>query len=605
MKVPSYGAPKVQQASMPGIRANVNAPAEAFGGGQAAKPYEAFGNVAESAANIYQVEKENADSARNKNTDFKFDKYVIGQKSENGYLGKKGEAALNKDELKKMLDGLDAVHEDALKSASNDEQRYYATQAYYKNQASLEALGSDHFMKQKEVFDKENTVAVQKTSKSRAVMAYNIPEEIQKAEENLTNATGSYAKGLGLSEESQSVAINEQVSELHKGVLEKYINNLDTAGAQKYYNANKSKFFGKDIDAVDSMLKSAKLDSSSTALADSIFKKEGYRGEVALNERLSQIGDENLRSATKTKIMVLNENEKKKTENDANQKFISAAEMIEKGGSYTQLPPSYGLTPDEVNVFKERQLQISGAKQVKPKPAKYEEYDSMSQRELGLKSSAQLYGDLRANVTDDQWKRISDKWQVASKANAGDEDAKKQFSGFQQWDDSLFRSMQEFKIEGLDVNTLRADMDTDQKIKFQQFKDAVNDKSLLWSQQNQGKKPDPETIKKITDSVVFGDVKLNVENRFFDSVATITSISPEDRPKAYSKFEDIPEKEVQGMVKFLQVNKQLYNLDYDSALSMINKDSGIGSVYRKRIQKAYAQKLLGDNAAMMQKLKGE
>lgn len=604
MKAPTYGAQKVQQQAIAPIRANVQTTAEDFGASNAP---EAFGKAATSIADTLKTAADSANSLANKGHQNAFDTFEVDQhdKDKNGAFTSKGMDAVT-DAPDRMYKNLDELKNGLMEKAPNQAQKDFINLSYEDKKNSLRKQMLAHSDREYAGYDKGVTAASQSTNETIAVLNYKDPERRNEAMRMGSKAIYDYADRQRIDKKIADEAVHKSVSDTSKKIVQSFISSNDTAGANHFFETNKENFYSaEDVLQVKGWLKESDLDHKSTQLANDIIYKEGLRGDVAINKRMEMIDDKDLRSATKSKAMIQDADIEKRIKTNAADKFMSAANHIEQGGSASSVIPGLGLDPDETKKLILRQEQLAGAADVKVDLKKYHDYDTMSPFELGNKTIAQIYGDLRTSTTDTQFNSVVNKWKIASKLLTGDGDARKEWAGFQNEDETLFRSMQQAKIDGVDDNTLREKMEPDQKITYQSLKNDVNDAAILWSQQNGGKKPDSDTVKKLTDQVVNRQRKINVEGTFWDSSEKMSKLDESQKLRAYSPYDEIPKTEVASMVTFLKNNRQLGNMDYDTAMSLINKNTGLGSAYRKRIEKAYAQKRLGDNSMMMKKLMGE
>jgi hypothetical protein len=170
--------------------------------------------------------------------------------------------------------------------------------------------------------------------------------------------------------------------------------------------------------------------------------------------------------------------------------------------------------------------------------------------------------------------------------------------------------MQEAKIAGLQPDSLRGKMTDDQKVTYQKFQNELNDRSLIWSSQNNGKKPDGDTLRKLSRDLV-GEkaMKIYTESKYlpsyFDSEKQIGELKDSEKEKAYIPFNKIPPASIKKMVNIFKSNNMTKGLSDDEVMSLVNNNSGLGKLFRERMQKAYVHGATGNNLMMAKKLLGK
>lgn len=609
MQVPRQTAPRVRDQAVSGAKFDASAPIEAFGGGAALqRSTDAIGNLAKAGGSAFQEVKNQADQRAVMDAVNGFQNHENElQVGEKGFLKVKGKDAL----------GITATYQDLAKKKydelaeglSNDDQRYMFKQNADKIIQNLKFKTETHAMQEYGKYQDQSDSDGIETWTNTALLNYGDKAIVADALNKKNGHILAMAERKGMDEAQISKLISETDSKVRLGITMRIMQDQNATSADAYFNQHKKSFTAQDMLTAQKSLETKLRDEKATALSDSIFDKEGYTDVGAAYERAKEIGDVELRDATMSKLKVKIAIRDNQVKEDHSKLIVDVSNHIEKGGDINQLPPDIvgRLSPKERKALVLRREQVIGAAEVKPNLTTYSKYDSMSVNEIGNKTLDQLLIDARPSLTNDQWNRVRNKWEAAQGTLNGDKKSKDAWAGFQNEDDSLFRSMQTAKIAGIGSDTIRGKLNEEQKLAYQNLQNEMADQALLWSQANGGKKPDTLTVQKIASDVVNRNaMKIYIDGNIWDSEKSVGELSESDRKNVYIPFNKIPENEVKMMFNVLKANNQLRGMDEDEAMSAIkNPNSPFGKTLKQRMQKAYGQGTIGNRQLIKQKLLGQ
>lgn len=605
-QVPIYESPQVKQQALSGAKVQVTTSVESFGGGRAAAGFDAISKTAETMGSAATDIKLKADEravmdATNAMQNHENDLTA----GENGFLKVKGKNALGATEQYQELAKKKA--DELTNSLTNERQKYLFQQNSNKIMSNLKYKTDMHAESEYGKYQDQSDQDGMSTNMNTAMLNHGDESIVQDAINKKNAHIISMADRHGWDQDMINSKIQETNSKIRLGNTMNIMQGQTASSAEAYLKKHQGEFTAEDLLHANKALESGLRDEKSTYLANQIFGKENYTDVSSAYERAKQIGDEKLRDETMNKIKVQIAMRDNQIKEEHTKTIVDASNLIEKGGSISQLPPDVQgrLDPKERNALALRQLQVAGAAPVKTDITKYSKYDTMGQLDLGKKTLAELMIDARPNLNNDQWNRIRNKWEVAQAAMGGDKKAKDTWAGYQNEDETLFRAMQDAKIAKLSPDSLRDKMDEKQKLAYHSLQNDLNDRSLLWSASNGGKKPDGDTMRKLANDLV-GEkaMKVYTEGTFWDSEKQVGQLSSEEKDKAYIKYEKIPQQDVKMMINILKSNNQLKGLSDDEVMSLMNNNSGVGKTFRERMQKAYGQGAVGNRQLLKQKLLG-
>lgn len=607
--VPRYNQPQVREQGLSNAKLDGSAPIEAFGGGAAAaNSFRSLGGLAENSGKVVQEIKQEADQRAVMDAVNGFQTHENELTSgENGFLKVKGKNALGVTEQYQELakKKFDEVYE----SLGNDDQKYLFKQNAEKIMNNLKYKTETHSMNEYGKYQDQSDQDGIETWGNTAGLNYGDESIVQDAINKKNGHILAMAQRHGWDDDMINNKINETNSKIRLGNTMRIMQDRTASSADAYLRNHEKDFTANDLLTAKKSLESGLRQEKSTYLADQIFDKENYTDVGAAYERVQKIGDEELRDATLSKIKVkiaLRDNQIKE---EHTKLIMDVSDHVEKGGSIEQLPPEIQgkLGPKERDALDTRRLQKLGVIPEKNDLTKYHKFDSMDQLTLGKKTMADLLIEARPALTNDQWNRVKSKWEVAQGAMNGDPKAKEKWAGYQNENETLLRSMREAKIAGIDDSVMGVkEMNEKQKEAYLKFQNELNDRSLLWSSQNNGKKPDGDTLRKISRDLV-GEkaMKVYTDGMIWDSEKQLGELKDSEKESAYIPFNKIPPASIKRMVNIFKSNNMAKGLSDDEVMSLVNNNSGLGKLFRERMQRAYVHGATGNNLMMRKKLLGQ
>lgn len=506
MKAPSYGGQKVGQQAIAPIRDNVNAPIEAFGGGNA-NPAEAISSIASSTAKIVQTQVDNANNLANKTFKNQFDAFHVNQYGKDGAFNSKGEDAFNEDTgaPKRLKESFLKTRDDVLSKAANDQQRASINEFAANTWEQLNKGMLVHANSQRDEFNKNQTVASNKLNKDLAVINMNDPAAVKSALVSQIQSISTYGHAQGWSSQQIEEKINETVSDTNTSIVTRHVDQNNPDAGRAYYEKNKGLFHGDDIPKVEKLLKEGGTKVAAIKSSNEIVDQynDTYAALKAAEEKIKDPEQLELaQTMIKAKMKEKNEAPLKIYDN----RLMTAVESIDKNGDVAS-SISDGLLPDGKRAVQKYALWKRGLVTVKPDNSTYLEYSNRSMEEMAKTPQSEMILKVRTTTTPDQFKSIYDKWQIARDGMNGDPGAKAKWNSTGEDHQSMLTSLKDAGIinDGMSMEAVNKN-EKARKVFINTYNDVTSeiDKAMA----NRGGKPlADEERKAIMNSVVNKTVK--------------------------------------------------------------------------------------------------
>lgn len=275
VRVPEYGAQKVDVNALPNSRRTVAPTAEALGS-------EAGDKINKVGLHIYEDEMLRQDQVATLEADRRLSEW------ENRALYDPKDGALNK--RGKDAFGLpDAVGADYQKFVdetrtvlTTDRQRVAFDRAVEARRKDLNGTLSRHVMTEVRKFDDSESTAAIQASRQAAVFNFQDDDRITLEIERQRANVVDYAARNGLGAEYVKARLGTELGATHEAVITRMLANGMDQSAQKYYEKNKADITdGKTLSDIEAKIKTSVVEGEGMRSADETWKKLGPTSDLA------------------------------------------------------------------------------------------------------------------------------------------------------------------------------------------------------------------------------------------------------------------------------------------------------------------------------------
>lgn len=330
VQVPRYSPNQIDERPVSGPRVSVDAPLEAFGGGQSLQNVSnANRALNQQTLDIVVREKQNADQVMFLDADNQ-----LAQK-ENDILYNKDTGALNK--RGKDTFGLhDTVNDEFTKAAAeieknlkNDNQRASFRRSAQSRQMNLNKQIDVHVGQERRAFDDAQTQASIANDTNDAVLNYGDPVRVAMALENQRAKIIDKANRNGLPDEWTKMTTDQTFSKTHSAVIDQMLADGNDLAADQYFKENKDEILSDDRVKLEKALHEGAVLGDAQRNADEIFLKSDNRNEAF--EKAKKIKDPELRKETEAQLERMFTRQSTAERQDSIRQFNLASDIVEQG----------------------------------------------------------------------------------------------------------------------------------------------------------------------------------------------------------------------------------------------------------------------------------
>lgn len=543
--VPRYGGEQIQTQAMPNARITTEAPLSAFGGGQSLENLtHAARQYAATETAIYRDEKRKADDlATTEAWKQLAEKKQAMMWGDSGAMTRKGKDAFGvPDEFggqfTKAADEIEA-------GLANEDQKALFRKIRDREEVEFQGHLQKHVFTERQAYDNEVVKTGLGVARDEAVLNYQDAGKVQQAIGTQAALINSFAERNGKDAAWVQQQVADAVSKTHASVAMRMLTNGEDLKAKKYFEENKAAFGGEDVVHLEKALEEGSIRGESQRQSDAIISKYGSL-QAAVTE-VKKIEDPKLRDATMDRVrgeFQLREAAKR----DAEEKdFLSATNIIEKGGSYDQIPPamiarmplSHRSALRNYATGKDHETDLKTYYDLKTQAA------TPALRDQFLKTNLLDYAD-KFSKSD-----LKEMMNLQAGLRTNDGKAEKALDGFRSDSQIVTNTLQEAGIK-----------DEEQKALFMRKAD---EQAALFAKQS-GRKPTNEEMQTITDRLM---MKVVTDRGFlWDSKKRAFELKPEDKPEA--NFEDIPKADRDLIATALR-RKGVRNVTNDMIIQVFNQ----------------------------------
>lgn len=302
---------EVQENQLPGVRDEVLASPETFGGGAGLEQMDAAAQrLSKSGAEIATFEKIKADQVAVNDATNKLSvaSQDILTNQKDGVLTLQGKNAMNApniaaDKFKKNADEIAA-------DLNTPDQRGMFARVQQNLAKEMDRTVQAHVGVQIRKYDDASTESLIKTSQNAAALAYGDPTTIGTNIQRQKVAVSQYAQRHGMPDDWKTEKTTEVVSATHEGVLKRMLGDGHDEMAVQYLEANKSDIDAKVLDQLRPIMKEGTLRGISQRNADSFWdKSDGDFGKAM--DQAREIENPDQRQRTEQELRMRQEDQQR------------------------------------------------------------------------------------------------------------------------------------------------------------------------------------------------------------------------------------------------------------------------------------------------------
>ncbi len=329
--VPRYSQPQVREEALPGPRVSTDAPASAFGAGQASQ--KLFGEI----QGVMEKAKHDADQLSILDADRQLAQAEteLLYAPQTGAINKKGKDAFGvHDEVMQSLESRTKEIEEGLK---NETQRAAFRQRLAVRQSDIDRQLQKHVSSEIQSYDSQTTESYLANERDAAIANYHDPQRVQDSISRQQYEIMTHADRNGLPDEWVKQKTVEATSSTHAGIVSRMLANGQDREAKGYFEANRDNFSGKHSAEIEKDLEEGSLRGESQRQSDDIFNK--YSGSLSqAMEKAREIDEPKLRDEVVGRIkdrFALKEAEKRQWLEGLHK---GATDIIDRTGNVDEIP---------------------------------------------------------------------------------------------------------------------------------------------------------------------------------------------------------------------------------------------------------------------------
>jgi hypothetical protein len=523
--VPTYDEPLVRQAAIPGVRAPVDAPIEAFGGGQAAQNlFQASGVVAREASELAIQEKQKADDLV---TAEAFTKTVQKRNElfwdpKSGAMAKRGKDAFGV--VTEYGKAFDTFADEIEKGFANEDQRQMYRKMRLREKAEFDAQLHQHLFRESKEFEKTTIEAGLATQREDAVLNYQAPgfdgQPFGKVRESIRMQETFIMKQAadnGLPADWVKLKVQEAASKTHMGVLDRMLANGQDQAAKEYYEKFRDGFSGADVANVEKALEVSSIRGESQRQSDTLWDKARGDLKTAL-EQATKISDPKVREETEQRIRQKAHDDDAARRQRQEQTYLAVSNIIErtKGKERGSELQWMTLSPEERKAAEARQQQLLEGKQPVTNWGRYYDLKQIASNATTREEFLRLnLLTERSSMADTEFKELVN---LQAALRRGDEDVAKKLDGYR-----TKSQIVDGALSSIGIDPTPSTHGGDESQKVQRFRRMV-DEEIQLTQKRTGKELTNEEVQGIVDRLLVEGVKKR--GWIWDDKARVFEVEP-------------------------------------------------------------------------------
>lgn len=550
--VPEYKS-QVQDQPLPSVRVSPDASPEAFGAGQSTQAVgQAAVNLSESIRRFAFTQKYRADQVRVLSAEKELSDFETQlMDGPEGAYTKKGLATAG------LIDSVSKSYGDKVKEInkglSNDEQRTSFGKTALSRSDSINKQLNRYVNQERYKAETELTQSSVANARDQAIKNYDDPEVIDQSIAKQTKELIQFAQRNGKPKEWLEETLHKEVSDTHKGVIDRMLANRDDLRAQAYYDKHKDFFTGNDAITLEKSLSEGALIGNALRNSDRIMGM-GLDRTQALEEA-AKIKNPRYRIETEKLINHNFDLKNKEIKELQDQAFLSSFNKISETNN-TKIGPSYIVPPGTMSMMTPaQQTALNRAATGNHDERKFAEFGEITPQELSKMNAAEILEKVAAFDRDHQ-KQAMDLWKRSrDQAATG------------RIDSDLMSTAEINKRANLAIRSagiLTKPNDSIQKMKPDDLKNYTAFSSALEDEVNQfvgahKRKPYGKELDEILDRLTM--TVFTTRNWVFsDKKKSVLNLTEEEKKVDWVPYSKIPQSEVdilKGKFQSTPTNKQI------------------------------------------------
>lgn len=580
---PRY-TPQVQEQGLPNARFNVEAPIEAFGGGQSfSRAVDAGQGALDHVSKIAAAEKDKADDlattdAYNKLVTVKNDLIYNPQ---TGAMTKRGKNAFGViDEYQPQFD---KQAQEIEKGLSNETQRAMFRRMRDKEGAELNGTLNRHLHQEKTRFDDETTMASLANVQNDAVMNYHVPGKVEDALRTQAALIQAHAGRTGKDAEWVKEAQSKAASGTHRDIVERLIANGQDLAAKDYYAKAREQVTNKDdATSIEKMLEVGSVRGESQRQADRIAATAIDRSDAM--EQAKKVKDPEVRDALEQRLEKIYDRKAEELKAGSSRIFMRSVSALMEAKQRKGASASVFDIPDDqwaALSAPQRKAMEALAKQdgTVHSEAAYGKWLAKSEAELAEVTEPELIEQARPYLSTQAFDDIMRRWgrvQQIRGNQAKREEVKSLFTD----DELVLNLMAQSKVGGIAFGETKADVGNSEEkaAAFAGVKSALDAKVAAYAYEHGGKSPDGEWKKKAVGDILKERVFVP-GNWYGGEDVPVAALTEAQLERATVKIQDVPKGDRQLLINLARAN---------GVISPQEGDDAALRILRNRIERAYA-----------------
>ena len=335
--VPRYDSPQVEPRGLPNVSVNREAPASAFGGGQAVEGFNrAVVGISKDVFDLAQAEKKKADDIAVQ------DAYTqtVSLKNRLFYDPKDGAITRGGRDVFGIYDEYgskyDSGTEEIASRLTPDQMQSYGV-IRDRQRSDLDNDLNRHVFSQAKKFEDETFKSTIEVTRNDAVLHYQDPLKVEGAIELQKDVIVDYAAKNNLPPEYVKLATEEAVSKTHTSIINRMLANGDDLDAEKYYESIKGNVSGEDITSVEKNIKEGSRRGYAQRFSDNAVAKSKNMAEAL--DLAKSINDVDKRDESEKRIKQYYSDQKAAREQFSDQILSESLISVQTDPRIEAIPP--------------------------------------------------------------------------------------------------------------------------------------------------------------------------------------------------------------------------------------------------------------------------
>lgn len=518
----------------------------------------------------------------------------------NGVMAKKGKDAFSyaPEAVKKFKETADSISEEL----ANDDQRVAFQRHAVARMQSFQMRSMAHASAERSQYALDVTNNYLKNEHDAAVLAGGSwnpanPESeaasstrIRTSVNNQVASLVQFSRDEGKSPEWLKAQVSSHLANLHGAVIDRMLANGNDQLAAAYFSKNKGEILdGKVLTALEKSMQEGTFRGEAVRKTDAIMAgSEDWKARMA---DAKSIDDPKLRDEVSSRLMVEMQRESAIQNKETHDLYLQATNILDKRGTISAIPPNMWvkLTREMREGLRSYEKHMREGSEPSNDPDTWLKFMDMRPADLAKMSPGELKATFMTRLDKSHWDRVSSTWGAARDAAANPKMVEPKLSNMES-DARIIRNSYSRFIKKPEYK----DWSTDEKAQFMDYEDAASravQQFEVEKLKGQRRTTDEEKQK------IVGDIlarKVFIERSLWPDKKNVPAafVTPEEKDKAYTPIDQIPPAELKDVVNLAR--------SYMVVPPTLTDDQVVSKL-KPRIEKAYAQMLLGHGIGEIKK----